>query len=204
MAKAHSALKTLGLGAAWAAAAAAIIGFFLPWAAMDVSGSTVSKTLHKTGLTEPLGYMTATVRHGTEEISGRLPSLSSIPSTVSGVQIPQLANDHDAKLAMALIEMLTGERQHLGLKSYAVYALPGLALLLAAVVTLVAASAAPIIVSGLSAAVAAVGSFKLATAPTETLLVAAKIGPGLWLSMVAYAVLAVAALLVWSGSRRTT
>jgi len=153
-------------------------------------------------LLKPLGYMTATVRHGTEEISGRLPSLSSIPSTVSGVQIPQLANDNDAKLAMALIEMLTGERQHLGLKSYAVYALPGLALLLAAVVTLVAAPAAPIIVSGLSAAVAAVGSFKLATVPTETLLVAAKIGPGLWLSMAAYAVLAVAALLVWAGSRR--
>ena len=64
MAKAHSAVKTLGFGAAWAAAAAALIGFFLPWAAMDVSGSTISKTLHKTGLTEPLGYMTAKVRHG--------------------------------------------------------------------------------------------------------------------------------------------
>lgn len=194
-------VKTVGLGLAWAAAA--IIGFFLPWASIDVSGSTLSRTLRQTRLTEELSNVSVKIKRSTGDITGRLPSLSSMPSTVSGAQIPQMANNKDAKLAMAVMEMLTGKQEYVGAKSYAVYALPGLALIGALVVTLIGAPWAPLAVAGVSAVTAGVGSFKLATAPTETLLVVAKIGPGLWLSMAAYAALAAAALLVWAGSRRT-
>lgn len=202
MAAQQSRARIACLGVVWAGALATVAGFIMPWAFLDVSGSKLGSTLRKAGLSDELGHITATVRRGTREIAGRLPSVSSMPTIVSGIQIPQMANQEDAQLALAVMEMLTGKHEHLGAKSYAVYLLPGIALLGAAVVTLVATAPAAAAVAGACAAVAAVAFWKLTTTPMDTLFVAAKIGPGLWLSVTGYAVLAAAAFGIWLTQRR--
>ena len=135
-----------------------------------------------------------TVRRGAETVTGDLPSLGDLPKQVSGIQIPQLANQQDAQVAVALIELLTNERQHVGVKSYAVYLLPGIALLCAFLLTWCGRRAPVAIGTAIVCVlVAGVGFWKLLTTNTQALFIAISIGPGLWLSLWAYVGLAVAA-----------
>lgn len=183
----------------WCNVAATVAGVFLPWASMDVHEPTLMKQLRQTaplqehvkGLTHGVGRIAVQIRRGTETITGDLPSLSDIPHQVSGLQIPQLANQRNAQVAVALMELLTNERQYVGLKSYAVYLVPGLALccgvLLIVLGRLVAVDLG---VAILCAMVAGAGFWKLLTTNTQTLFIAITIGPGLWLSLWAYVGLA--------------
>ena len=188
----------------WVGVAAAVAGFFLPWANLDLQEPSVMKQVRQVagdqevvrGLTKGLGKVTATIRRGTKTVTGDLPSLSDVPHHVSGAQIPQMANQQNAKVAAALVEVLMNERQHIGAKSYLVYLLPGLALLCGLLlnflggVPAVAMSAAI-----LCAGVAGGGFWKLLTTNTKTLFIAITIGPGLWLSLWGYVAIAVAGLL---------
>ena len=192
------------LGLVWIAVVLAILGFFLPWAQIDAREPSVLKQLRgamplqKTvsGLTQDVSRIVVKVRRGTEVVTGRLPSLSDIPRQVSGFQIPQMANQEQAKVAIALFELVTNERQDLGVKSYAVYAVPGLIVLCALLLTLWARPVAIAVTSALvCAAVAGIGFWKLLTVNTQTLFVAITIGPGLWLSLWAYVALAIASTL---------
>ena len=59
--------------------------------------------------------------------------LSRFPKTISGIQIPRIANARASKSALDLVERVTGKPQpHIGLQSYLVYLVPGLALLIGA------------------------------------------------------------------------
>jgi hypothetical protein len=87
------------------------------------------------GLTDALGKVTVEVRRGAERITGELPTLADIPRSVSGAQVPTLVRQRNTQMAMLLMELLTGRSEHLGLKSYAVYAVPGIALLAGIVLT---------------------------------------------------------------------
>ena len=176
---------------AWGSAAVALIGFVQPWAYLDLRDPALGKL---GSLTKRLGRVTIEVKHGAERVTGELPSLNSIPKHVSGIQIPQLANQDDANLAMAIMELLTNTSNNIGFKSYAVYLLPGLALLGAALLTLCSGSRfVPIGVAAISSAVAAFGFWKLLTTDTRTLFIAITIGRGLWMSLWAYVGLAAAA-----------
>jgi hypothetical protein len=189
--------RRLAAGLGWTSAVAAVAAFFLPWAKMDVRENEAAR-----GLTKALGRITVQIQRGGETIAGEMPNLSDIPRQVSGVEIPRVANDPDAKVALALFEIVTDSRQHLGLKSYAVYLVPGMAL--AAAFLLAALGARRPVALGIAvlcAAVAASGAWKLLTADTETLLVAITIGPGLWLSVGAYAALSLAAFIDTLSSR---
>lgn len=172
--------------AVWLSVGAAIMGFFLPWATIDLRASSALS-----GLTQDLGRVTVKIRRGTKTIAGELPRLSDIPQQVSGAQIPRLANRPNAQVAIALLELFTQQRQQIGLKSYAVYLLPGIALLCGVVVTRWGRHAVVALGSAiLCAAIAGVGWWKLLTTDTQALFVAITIGPGLWLSLWAYVVLA--------------
>lgn len=197
---------------AWGCAAAVVVGFVLPWAYIDLREPGALKALREQApasgalgdLSHRVKRVTVTVRRGAEQVTGELPSLKDIPTQVSGLQIPQLANQENAKVALALMDLLLGEQQQVGLKSYVVYLLPLLALAAAGALTGFARSrACGVAVAVLCAAIAAAGFWKLLTTDTQALFVAITIGPGLWISLAAYAILAIAALLqILVGRRR--
>jgi len=196
--------RRIGLGLAWVSVAAAGIGFLLPWASIELHEPEVLRQLRQlapaqetvSGLTKDVGRIVARIKRGTEVVTGELPSLSDIPQQVSGAQIPRMVNQRNAQVAIALVELLTTTRHRLGLKSYVVYVVPGLALLCGVLLTLLGARRAIAAgVAGLCLVVAAIGGWKLLTAPTASLLVSITIERGLWLSLWAYVGLALAAVL---------
>jgi hypothetical protein len=182
--------------------AAAVAGFWLPWARIDLREPDVIQQLRETTplggaldtLKQKVGRITVTVKRGAETLTGDLPGLADIPKTVSGAAIPRMVDQEQAKVAVALLELLTNTRQHVGLKRYAVYLVPGLALL--GGVLVIGLGHRPPIAWGaalLCGGIAAVGFWKLLTTNTRTLFIAITIGQGLWLSLWAYVGLAVAA-----------
>ena len=218
-------LIVIGLLGVWGSAAAVGVGFIRPWAsidmkyrdlARDVTG-TIDGVAKEAGLGEVLaslskrvGRIAVSVKHGAETITGELPDLATIPTTISGADIPRLAHRKDADVVIAFAEMWTGQRR-LGAKSYLVYLVPGLALFVALLV-----SGSPLRslgfatakqgfrrarllcgVIGLAGLTIAGGAWwKLSTANTDSLLVAITIEQGLWLVCWAYAGLGVSSLLL--------
>lgn len=184
----------------WVGAVATVAGFWMPWARIDLR-----EPAH-VDLQRGMGRIAVTIRRGAETVTGELPSLADIPTEVSGAQIPQMVRRDDAQVAVALVELLTNSRFHLGLKRYAVYLLPGLALLCGLLLTVATRRKSVVWGVGLlCGGIAAVGFWKLSTMNAETLLVAITIGPGLWLSLWGYVGLALAAILarIDSLSRRS-
>ena len=195
-------MRIIILGVAWASVAATGIGFVLPWARIDLREPTLVKQVRGnlpasdtlSGLTKDLGRITAKITRGAQTITSDLPTLADIPKEVSGIQIPTLANQKNAQTALALMELFTGKQEQIGLKSYAVYLLPGIALVCGLLMTFIGGQRlVPWGVALLCAAIAGVGFWKLLTTNTQALLVAITIGPGLWLSLWAYVGLACAA-----------
>ena len=195
---------------AWVSVAVVLRAFFLPWAMIDLREPSLVRQVRETvegqGLLESLvqrvGKVTAEIRRGAETVTGEL-SLSDIPHEVSGVQIPQMANQENAQVALALMELLTNTRQHIGAKSYAVYLLPGLAVLCGVLLTVLGRVRAALLgIAALCALVAGVGFWKLLTTNTSTLFIAITIGPGLWLSLWGYVGLSAAALGAAVATRR--
>ena len=196
-------MRRLIVAFTWLSVATAVVSFFLPWAKIDVREPGLSRQVRQTvqeqgllkGLTEKLGRVTVQVRRGAKTISGELPKFSDIPHQVSGVQIPRLANQKNAQVVTALFEMVTNTRQDIGLKSYAVYLVPGLVVVFGLLLTFAGMRPVALGVAAASAAVASAGFWKLLTTNTQALFVAITVGPGLWLSLWAYVALSIAALL---------
>jgi hypothetical protein len=200
------------LACTWLSVTGALVGFFLPWAHISLREPELARQVQHAvegqgllgDLTEALGRVTVQVRRGAQTITGELPTLSEIPKQVSGVEVPRLANQKNAQVAAALFELLTNTRQRLGAKSYAVYLVPGVALLCGLLLSLLG-SRRPVAlgIAVVCAGVAGLGFWKLLTTNTQALFAAITIGRGLWLSLWAYAGLAVSALLMMvAGSRR--
>lgn len=210
----HTLLRFAAIIGVWLSVAAALEGFVEPWAHLEVkyrqvtgavSQAAGSGALGETARkwTEGLGRVVVQVRRGDETVTGELPDPSKMPTEVSGLQVPQLANRQDAKVVLALAEMLTGQRQ-IGAKSYAVYLVPGLALLFGILLTV--ANRRRLLcglIALVSMAVAGGGFWKLLTADTNSLLVDIVIGRGLWMSLWAYAGLGLCALLLALYNART-
>jgi len=214
----------------WAGVAAALIGFFLPWAMLDLKttdaerhiasgarrGLSQAFTPHhaeappsKTGRNRALfpkgktptprlwsrGTGFTSVKRGTKATARKSSrGMPLIPTRVSGYQIPRLANRENVRVIMGLTELVTKKRERIGLKSYAVYLAPGLALLCGLLLTARVGATRPAAagVALVCGAVAVAGCWTLLTTDTRARYAVA-IGPGLWLSLAAYAVLALAA-----------
>lgn len=193
------------LGFVWMSVGAAVIGFFLPWAHINLREPTLVKQLREasrlgdtvSGFTRGVGRIAVKIQRGAETMTGDLPSLGDIPTHISGAEIPALANQQHAQVAIALAELLTRKRQPIGQESYAVYLVPGIALLCGLLLTVL--GGAPVVAAGVAlvcAGIAGVGFWTLLTTNTSTLFVAITIGQGLWLSLWAYAVLALCGVLL--------
>lgn len=198
-------MKRLALAVAWLSVAGALVGFYQPWATLDLREPALAEQLRDaalSGLEERLGRITVTIRRGAKTIVGDLPSLADIPTEVSGAEIPRMIREERAQLALALAELFTNTRYHLGLKSDAVYLVPGVALLCGVLLTL--CGRRPPIAWGVAlfcGGISGAGFWTLLTMKTHTPLVAITVGRGLWLSCWAYAGLAVAAVLFWGAEK---
>lgn len=176
---------------AWAAAVVAIAAFFMPWATMDIRTKELEKTVGS-GFKRALGKSFRS--HGEPSWIKKKSNTPIIPTRVSGFQIPILANRRNVKVVTNLAKIFTKKDEQLGLKSWAVYLVPGLAVLFAWLIsTYGKKKSVALIVALLSAAVAGVGFWELLTTNTRASF-AVDIGSGLWLSLEAYAVLSAIAL----------
>ena len=196
--------RSVVLALAWGSVGLACAGFFQPWVRIDVRDPGLAKPMKSLalagegipGLTKGAGRITVTIRRGTKTVTGDLASLGTIPHQISGVQVPQVANQENAQLTLSIMELLMNERQHIGLKSYAVYLLPGIALLCAGLLT--AFGGRPPVawgVAGLCALIAGVGGWKLLTTNLHARIVAVSVAHGLWMSLWAYVGIAAAGVL---------
>jgi hypothetical protein len=199
-------------GAIWACVVAGFIGLFLPWAHLEL--------IRETALEKQIS---ASVRKATKgsfnprkrpaSWPGAKPGATKavlLPTRLTGAQIPVYANSRNAKVALALAKRFGHAQGPIGAQSYAVYALPGLivlcAILLAACERHWAVGAA---VAAACLAIAVAGFGWLALNDTRKLYTVA-VGPGIWISLAAYAVLGAAAATQcwrcqtapWRGGRR--
>jgi hypothetical protein len=191
-------MQRAAVGLAWVSVAASLAGFVLPWVTVGLRGVATYEDAGR------LSRMTLQIRRGTETVAGSLLSGELLPRRVSGVQIPGLAQQEDMQVVVALMELLANTPQHAVLKSYAVFLVPGVALLCG--LLLMGWSDRPAVAGGVMAlctAVAAVGSWKLLTVDPARSVVAVTIGWGLWLSVGAYVGLAAAALMGLVGGEST-
>ena len=186
-------MKPLCTTAAWACVAAVLIGFLLPWAAMDIGTSKVGDEVTagaRKSLAKSFGVKQAKepswIRKRAKPVL--------VPTRVSGLQIPVVANRKGVKVVTQLAKLFTKTDEQLGFKSYAVYLLPGLALICG---WLIAAHGSQrptaLAVAALSAFVAGGGFWVLLTSDPRAEF-GIRIGAGLWLSLWGYAGLALAAV----------
>ncbi len=173
----------------WLCVGAAVAGFFLPWARIELQESATLPLPSLGPLTAE--HIEVQIRRESQIITGDLRSLAQVPRQLSGFQIPQFVNQALAQAAIALAEVFTHKRQRPELKSYAVYLLPGLAILCGVLMTTWGTRPSVAIgVATLCTVVAAAGFWTLLTRDTHVPFVTVTIGPGLWLSLWAYVALA--------------
>lgn len=196
-------MKSALVALAWVSVAAALLAFFLPWVTLDLREPPVADALRAVAepkgahddSARPIGRMTVEIRQGTKTIAGDLPTLSDIPRTISGAQLPRIANQPSAKVALALLELFTPKARAVETNIAAVYLVPSVAFLCGVLVT--ACSRTRVLLVGVSivcAAIAAAGAWKLLTIQLHMQIVTLFIiGSGLWISLWAYAGLALAA-----------
>ena len=183
------ALKTL----IWLSVSAALVGFFLPWAKVEARDPGFFKQL-SSGMRHSLSHEAKFHSSARTPGAGWNPfTVPDVPMQVNGFQIPFLANKRQIKLVQALIALFTKNQDNVGLKSFAVYLLPGFASLFGA---LLASGRRPRLVAlGIAAICAAIvmtGAWKLLTVNPKKSLMVVQICSGLWLSLLAYAGLAFA------------
>ncbi len=204
-----STLSWIARGLVLCSLGAAIAGFWMPWAYLSLRQPTLIKALGNASglegslkqLTRKVGRVTLKIQRNGQTMVSDLPSLADIPKQVSGADIPVMVRAQKAQVALALLELLTGQRQDLERKSWSVYLIPGVAVLCGVILLGLRRHPAVCIGIGLlCAAIAAGGLWKLLTINSRTLFVAMTIGPGLWLSVSAYLGLSIAsclAMAVW-------
>lgn len=181
---------------AWAGVAAAVIGFYQPWAELDIMRhSQTEKELSggiRRGLSKSFGITSKKEPSWIRQ--KKTPAL--VPTRITGAMIPTLAHRKNVKVLLQLAALMTRQpppHETVGTMSYAVYGAPGLAMLLAVLLSTAGlrwrAVGAPALLLG--AAVAAGGCALLLTSNRgrEYGIV---IGSGLWLTLAGYGLLAAA------------
>ena len=173
-----------------------LAGFFQPWAEVSTSVGNVSG-----GLTGILKGTFGEVSLGSKVIGG-IENLGnevnevvgdvSVKKSVSGAEVPGLVNSKSSKMALAIAEIMFKSAEGLSWKSYAVYLIPGLAVLC---VLLAGAGlrypAAFAVMTVLSGAVSGAGLYNLYNADLSNTIVKISIGYGLWNSLYAFGGIAV-------------
>ncbi len=187
----------------WCGVAAVVAGFFLPWVHLElIPSKTVRRPAPPKASKPPPSrsrtHMTDFDRALTDagrQITFAIRDTVRVPKDITGVMIPKLANAEASNTAMQLGELFTHKREHIGAKSYAVYALPLLAVLVGLLLRTVGDRLpVSLLLAVCCLAVAGVGAWKLLTTHVQSMGMVVKFAIGLWASLAAYVVLAVGAV----------
>ena len=188
-------MRSLWAGVVWGGVLAVVVGFYQPWAALDIMRNSKTEKEIASGIRRGLSKSFGI--HSAKEPSWirnqqKSKTTPTVPTKITGAMIPTLANQRHVKVLQQLAELLTHQKQEaIGLKSYAVYLIPGLALLCG---LLILRMQSPFVSAGASvvaAAIAGVGFWHICSTDTRAQY-GIVIGPGLWLSLCGYAVIAAA------------
>lgn len=204
------AMPRMAVGLVWVSLAASLAGFVLPWVKLDLPDAELTALAGAApagpgGARQALGdvgRVTIQLRRGGKTLEATLPTASEFPQRLSGMQVLRLMRQEQAQAAVALLELLTGARQHVVLKSCAVLLVPGAALLCGALLT--GWGRRPAVAGGVLLACAAAalgGAWKLLTLDPSRFLIRVTIEWGLWLSLASYVGLAASAALTRLGRR---
>ena len=186
----------------WLSAAITLIAFSMPWISLGPRPSHPSKPVRQESKAPPRPSanlqlspeFSRVLKNVSRDIARTADTMVKLRIRITGAQIPRMANQEQTKAALDLMERMTKKRQNLGLKSYAVYLVPGLALLCAG--TLIrrgrrkwVAAAVAVICAGIALG----GGIELLIVGAQQTLNGVRLESGLWLSLLGYAGLAVAA-----------
>ncbi len=193
-------------GAAGFCIAVAVVAFFLPWVRLSSPppkhGKAKAPKEHQQAIDGKNGRIRSLsgavdevfsgLTTGTRQIARKF---SGIPPRISGFRIPLVANSRVSKNVMELVESFSKKKENVELKSWAVYALPGLAVLLGALLMRAPADlriALPVAAAGLIVSIG--GVLRLLTLDLTNDFVKVDFDYGLWLSLAVYFGLALTAL----------
>jgi len=175
--------KMIFPGLIYAASAAIIIAFFMPWATVATSVTGVSKGL--TGALAKTPYASKIVGE-LDKVTDAIGAIGdiSIKSTVSGYQVPVLVNNETSKVAISLAQTFFKGAKDLDKKSYLVYLLPILGIVCALFAFWGRENKFYIVLMALlSGAVGIGGLYKLYTMNVSSQMVKISIQDGLWYTM---------------------
>ena len=193
-------MRRAALGLVWISMAAALAGFMLPWVRLDVRAESRS-TASGNKLVD-LQHVTLQIHQGERMLEARWPSPGDFPRTIRGIEIPGLARQDEAQIAVSLVELLTGDPHRLRLKGHLVILVP-LLVMLGGLIALWQ-SARPVAtgtIALLAAAAAVYGILELRTVQGGSSMLVVTVEPGMWLSLGAYVGLTVGASGLATGRR---
>ncbi len=165
--------------------------FFLPWAVVDFHETKTEKQFSgsaQKSLAKAFGRKPARAPGFRRPAKG----LTSIPTRITGYQIPILANRHQAKVALRLVELFTKQRGNAEPLSWAVYLVPGLAIACGFALLRRPRRELVLPLGALCGLAASAGFWTLLTTDTRKEF-AITVGPGVWISLAALAALAAVA-----------
>lgn len=139
-----------------------VISFFLPW----------------------IGVESAAVGGVTKVLTGkRQASLGGI----SGYKVPVLANSSESRFMLSIIKIFMPNVQNADKKSYLIWVVPGLAMIILAVSYFLAKNKwVNLVFAIIGIAIFAVASFKIFTTDLDKLVLKVNIAYGLWFILLAY------------------
>jgi len=192
-------MKTLRVGLATVSVAAAFVGFVLPWARLDIGTGALEKQIGaRVRAAAGRTFQARKARAPAPARRGAKPAVY-IPSQISGAEIPRYADSDKVKVLLGLAEMVTGRREPIGALSWAVYLLPGLAMLLGLLIGGQAAGGRWVsLLVALACGGAGYAAWTLGHIDTRKQF-AIVIGPGIWTTLAAYAGLGVAGVIGMTG-----
>ena len=151
-----------------------VIAFFLPWVSVKTEVATGLKKIVKL------------------EIKGIPEQFISI----SGFQVPVMANSKESRLMITLIKIFKPEIKNADKKSYLIWIVPILAVIMALIANLLKNNKwVHLAVGIIGVAIFGVAVFKIATTNLEKVVLKVNIEYGLWLVFVGYLGIGVMALL---------
>jgi len=179
----------------WGCVGVVVIGFFLPWASLDLRTTQAERSIAASIRKASRKTFKKSSGASRSWIHGKRDNGPIIPTNVRGYQVPLFANRKGVKVAMQLVKLFAKTDEQIGWKSYAVYLLPGVAVVCGLLLSAWGGDRQVALAIAIAcAAIAGYGCWTLLATDTRKAYAVA-IGSGLWLSLAAYAGLSASALL---------
>ncbi len=186
----------------WLAILVMIISFFLPWVRIQANLLRPLEEAQKAGWGDMFGNLKESIlsqKDSLERSGYKLQTQGTLQA--SGFEIPRLVNTDDSQLALAFVELFTDKASGAQWKCYIVYAVPGIAMVLGLLYQFAQGPRwgplrkFPMVVSLCAATIFLAALYKINHARLDHLVVQIEFCYGIWLSLFAYATIAIAAFL---------